>query len=392
MSTGIQIRETSRGRRVSVWIAMGIVVIVIGIIGGALSGLGAWNQRSALDPESPAPLGTRAIVELLREQGVEVVVARDRATALQELSERDATLVLPDSPALSDRGVETLVDAAMDTVLIQPRSRDLRLFLPGSTPAGVAQGDPVEPECELPEAQRSGAVVPGRVFAPSGGPVTACYPSQGDGYGLLVQSDGRHRVAAVDGAALFVNEALAADGNAALALNLMGRHAVVVWYVPSLADTDLADTTPSLGDLTPSWVSPAIVILIAAGIAAAIWRGRRFGPLVAERLPVTVRASETTEGLGRLYAGARDAAHAAEQLRTAALTRLARRLSLGTGATPTEIADGAASRIGADRGIVRGILVDDMPRNDNDLLALRERLRDLEDAVTAAVRPEGNPR
>ncbi len=392
MSTSVEIRETSRGRRVSVWIAIGIVVIVIGIIGGALSGLGAWNQRNALDPESPAPLGTRAIAELLREQGVDVIIARDRATALQELSARDATLVIPDSPALSDRGVEALVDAAMDAVLIQPRSRDLRLFLPGSTPAGVAGEDTVEPRCDLPEAERSGAVAPGRVFAPSDGSVTACYPAQGGGYGLLVQNDGEHRVAAVDGAALFVNEALAAEGNAALALNLMGRHAVLVWYVPSLADTDLADTTPSLGDLTPSWVSPAIVILIAAGIAAAIWRGRRFGPLVAERLPVTVRASETTEGLGRLYAGARDSGHAAEQLRTAALMRLARRLSLGNGATPTEIADAAAARIGADRGIVRGVLVDDVTRTDNDLLALRERLRDLEDAVYAAVRPEGNPR
>ncbi|TQJ32701.1 DUF4350 domain-containing protein [Microbacterium sp. SLBN-146] len=392
MSTSIEIRETSRGRRVSVWIAIGIVVILIGILGGVLSGLGAWNQRNALDPESPAPLGTRAVAELLREQGVDVIIARDRVTALEELSARDATLVLPDAPALSDRGVETLVDAAMDAVLIQPRSRDLRLFLPGSTPTGVAEAAPVEPQCDLPEAERSGAVVPGRVFAPSGGAVIACYPAENESYGLLVQSDGEHRVAAVDGAALFVNESLAADGNAALALNLMGRHAVLVWYVPSLSDTDLADTTPSLGDLTPPWVSPAILILIAAGIAAAVWRGRRFGPLVAERLPVTVRASETTEGLGRLYAGSRDSVHAAEQLRIAALTRLARRLSLGNGATPTEIADAAAARIGADRGVVRGILVDDATRTDTDLLTLRARLRDLEDAVYAAVRPEGNPR
>ena len=56
---------------------------------------------------------------------------------------------------------------------------------------------------------------------------------------------------------------------------------------------------------------PVIVLLLTAGLAAAIWRGRRFGPLVPERLPVTVRAAETTEGRARLYAHARDAVYSA---------------------------------------------------------------------------------
>ncbi|MET0296709.1 MAG: DUF4350 domain-containing protein, partial [Microbacterium sp.] len=240
-------------------------------------------------------------------------------------------------------------------------------------------------------AVRSGAIIPGALFEAPGGGVEACYP-EGDGAGLLVRADGERRLAAVDGRSLFTNESLAADGNAALALNLMGRHAVVVWYVPTLADTDLEDVTPSLGDLTPDWVSPAIVLLLSAGVAAAVWRGRRFGPLVAERLPVTVRASETTEGRGRLYARARDASHAADQLRIGALGRTSRLLSLGPAATATEIADAAATRTGFDRAAVRGILIDDIPANDDELLTLRTRLRDLESAVQAAVRPERNIR
>jgi hypothetical protein len=172
----------------------------------------------------------------------------------------------------------------------------------------------------------------------------------------------------------------------------MGRHPLVVWYQPGAGDTDIADTELSIGELTPPWVSPVIVLLIVAGVAAGIWRGRRFGPLVAERLPVTVRASETTEGRARLYAQSRDALHAADQLRIGALGRLGRTLGLGPAASAPEISDAAAARAGIDAGAARRILIDDIPVTDADLVSLSLQLRHLEDAVHAAVRPERNPR
>ncbi len=370
--------------------ALGVGVVVIGIVGSLMSGLGAWSEREALDPESPAPLGTRALAEILRDHGVDVIVARDRATASAALAEHEATLVMPDAPALTDAALEELGAAAADLVLIQPRSRDLRLFLDGSSLAGAAPEGAVAPDCDLAEATRSGDVSPGLLLAPGDDSVTACYPA-GDGWGLLVHDDGGRRVAAIDAAPLFVNEALAADGNAALAINLMGRHPVVVWYMPALFDTDL-ETTPTLGELTPPWVSPVIVLLLVAGAAAGIWRGRRFGPLVRERLPVTVRVGETTEGRARLYARAGDAGHAAAQLRGATLRRLARKLAIGPAARPDQIADAAATRTGIDRQTVRGILIDDIPASGAELLSLRTRLRDIEGAVDAALRPERNSR
>ncbi len=51
----------------------------------------------------------------------------------------------------------------------------------------------------------------------------------------------------------------------------------------------------------PPGSSPRSPCCSAPGIAAAFWRGRRFGPLVVENLPVTVRASETMLGRARLY-------------------------------------------------------------------------------------------
>ncbi|GDY74619.1 hypothetical protein SAV31267_041040 [Streptomyces avermitilis] len=76
-------------------------------------------------------------------------------------------------------------------------------------------------------------------------------------------------------------------------------------------------------DLLPSgWLWGTLQLFIAAALAA-LWRARRLGPLVPERLPVAIRASETVEGRARLYrkANARDRAAAA--LRSTTRTRLA---------------------------------------------------------------------
>ncbi|MFE5409087.1 DUF4350 domain-containing protein [Microbacterium sp. NPDC056569] len=376
-----------RGRRIAAWVSIGLALLVIGGIGGAMSAAYQWAQRDALDPDSAGPAGTRAIAEILRDHGVEVRVERDRASAAEALGTGRATLVLPDAPALSDDALAELADAATDVVLVEPRARTLDLLLPGSAPAGVAPDEAIDPGCEVEDALRAGAVAPGAVYAGDDG----CYPAS-DGFGLVVGSVDGGRVAAIDARPLFTNEHLAENGNAALAVNLMGRHPLVVWYVPSPADTDLADTNPSLGDLTPPWVSAVIVLLLIAGIAAGVWRGRRFGPLVAERLPVTVRASETTEGRARLYARAGDPLHAADRLRIGALRRIAALLGLAPNDAAPEVADAAAGRTGLDRRAVRGILIDDIPRSDADLVALTTRLRDLEDAVRTAVRPERSPR
>lgn len=380
----------SRRRRITTWIAIAAVLVGVGIAGSVLSGIGEWTERDVLDPESAGPNGTRALVEILRERGVEVVVVRDRAAATAALAEAPATLALADPAALTEDGLTAVTDAAADVVLLDPRARTLRVLLPGSTTYGVGPGSMVEPECDLAEAQRAGAITPGAVYQ-AGSQTVACYPT-GGGYGLLAAEAEGSRVAAVDGRALFTNEHLAEAGNAALAVNLLGRHPMLVWYMPGIGDTDLPAGDPTLGELTPPWVSPVIVLLLVSGVAAAIWRGRRFGPLVAERLPVTVRAAETTEGRGRLYAQARDALHAADQLRIGTLGRLGRMLGLGPSASADEIADAAAARTGADRGAVRGILIHEIPHTDAELVALDQRLRALEEAVHAAVRPERNTR
>lgn len=385
--TSADSRMPPRRRRALGWIAIAVVLVIVAIAGTMLSGARQWSQREVLDPESAGPDGTRALAHVLREHGVEVTVARDRDATLAALSQGDATLVLADSALLTDQHLSEVTDAATDVVLIDPRARSLRVLLPSSQPAGVAPDTAVEPDCDIATASRAGAITPGAVFSP-GPDATGCYAA-GDGFGLLVTTDRSTgvRIAAVDGRALFTNEHLADGGNAALGIGLLGGHRSVVWYVPGPEDA-AGEAPPSLGDLTPPWVSPAIVLLLCAALAAAVWRGRRFGPLVLERLPVTVRARETTEGRARLYARARDTVHAADQLRVGTATRLARMLGLGPTATAIEIADASAARVGASPALVRGILLDDLPATDAELVALSDRLRDLEAAVLRAVRPE----
>lgn len=85
----------------------------------------------------------------------------------------------------------------------------------------------------------------------------------------------------------------------------------------------MTEDEQSFFDLLPSgWLWGTLQLFVAAALAA-LWRARRLGPLVPERLPVAIRASETVEGRARLYrkADARD--RAALALRSATRIRLA---------------------------------------------------------------------
>ncbi|WP_238439554.1 DUF4350 domain-containing protein [Microbacterium sp. JZ31] len=369
-----------RGRRRNVlaWVALGAVVL---LLGGLLSLFVArdWTPRPPLDPEGPGADGARAIVQILREQGVEVVPTMRRADTLERL-DASTTLVLTDPWTLSEETIQDLVAAAGDTVVLDADGAVADLLVPGASYAGYGD-EPIAPACALPVAERAGAIAPGRALtAPAG--AEGCYPV-GEGFGLVRAPGGAGHVTLIDGTVLFTNEHLAQEGNAALGLGLIGTHERVVWYVPSFEDAEDGGAAPTLGDLTPPWVTPAIVLLLLAGLAAALWRGRRFGPLVAERLPVTVRGSETLEGRARLYARAAEPAHAAALLREGAAARMARRLGLPPNAAPLEVADAAAVRLGAPSDVTRAILTH-VPTSDADLAALGRRLRDLEDAVDAA--------
>lgn len=381
------VRERGRLRSALGWVAIAALVIVFALFIGSIT-INAPGSRGALDPESADESGALALAELLRDQGVDITITRTRSEAAAAL-DADSTLVMADPFALSDQAVEGLITPADRTVILSSASRLLRILDLGENAPATSDAD-VNAQCGLPELANVGAVHPDRFFTPADG-VIGCYTDADGAAALLVDDSGDRRVALIEGSALFGNEHLAENGNAALGLALLGQSDHVVWYVPSFDDSDIeAQSVDTLAALTPEWVTPAILLLILAGIVAGISRGQRFGPLVAETLPVTVRASETMHGRARLTAKAADAAHAARALRDGSLRRLAARLGLTARSTPAEIADAASDRLRIPRGSLHQLLAGDLPSSDSELIDTARRLAELETAVSTAVHVERN--
>lgn len=374
-------RPTHRRRLRSL---IGWAVVVLLVLGGVFVaiqvGVRMPDQRGALDPESVGDSGSMALAQLLADQGVEVEVFRSRTEARAAIDD-DATLVLANPYTLSDEAIRELIDPADRVVFLSSSTHLLTLLNIGdNAPADAA---PVEADCSVPEFADVGTIRPDRLFAPGDG-VEGCFGTD-DAAAVLVDEDSGTSTSVVEGARLFSNAYLAEDGNAALGIALLGQADRVVWYVPSFADTDIEGKTPdTLGSLTPGWVTPAILLLMIAGLAAALWRGQRFGPLVAETLPVTVRASETMNGRARLTAKSGDAAHAGEAIVDGSRRRLARRLGLAVNATPEEIADAAADRLRIPRGSLHALLSGPAPTDDPALIEMARRLQELETAVDAS--------
>jgi len=142
----------------------------------------------------------------------------------------------------------------------------------------------------------------------------------------------------------------------------------------------------TIGDLTPLWVTPVLSLLVVTVLAAAIWQGRRFGPLVIENLPVTVRASETMMGRARLYerAGARQ--RALDALRIGTVQRLTAVCGLPRVASVDDVVAAVAILTGAGVSDIRHLLIDAVPSSDRDLVGLSDELLTLERRAIAALR------
>ena len=379
-------RPAGRLRRLLGWVF--VVVLLVGISLTSMRFVAtAPSLEGTLNPEVSHAYGARALAELLRDQGVEIEVVRSHEEALTLLRD-DSTLVTTDPYPLSDASVVDLIEASGRAVFLSSSSRLLRLSGLGEPSSESATS--VSTDCAIPAFARVGEISPGRLFTPSD-EAFGCFATPDGSAAVLILDDAQQSITIVDGTRLFDNEHLAEQGNAALGLALLGQGGHIVWYVPSFADGDNTGAQEdTLGTLTPDWVTPVLVLLALAAVTAMIWRGRRFGPLVAESLPVTVRASETMHGRARLTARAGDAAHAAAEIRTGTVMRLSRRLALSGRATAQEVADAASDRLHVPRGSLYELLAGPAPHNDPDLIALARGLADLEAAVEAAVRTERN--
>ncbi|WP_368498950.1 DUF4350 domain-containing protein [Herbiconiux sp. A18JL235] len=382
-------------RRSVFWVVAAVAALAFAVVSVLLTS-SAVPDTDRYSIENAGPSGSRAVAEVLRQQGVDVVAAASlsEARAAAASAGGDITVLFADPYGYLE-GDKLAQVAGLGTrlVLLEPGATELEEFAPGVRNAGSAEEtDPVEAACALPAAER--AVEISRPTATyrlvgegegEGADAFTCFPSYDDAYGV-VALDTDDGVVTVFGAGdALTNEYAPQYGNAALALGVLGENPTLVWYLPGYDDLE-GGAPETLGSLTPDWVTPVMLLLIVVVIAAGIWRGRRFGPVVVENLPVTVRASETMEGRARLYA--KQAAHgrALDALRIGTVSRLATLLNLPRHATVVEVSRAVAAVTGRHVDEVHAVLVASVPTSEAELLQLSDRLLALEQEVTRATR------
>ncbi|MFE2074669.1 DUF4350 domain-containing protein [Streptomyces misionensis] len=394
MTTAAAPRATSTAPTArAVWtrargIALAVVLLLVGAV--VLAAVRSTERHGALDPRSADPTGSRAVAELLAERGVttRVVGTLDAARAA---AGPDTTLLVA-VPDLLTRGQQTALHRATAgsggrTILVAASSWSVERLAPGvvADPADSLDTT-LAPDCALPEARRAGSAdTGGNRYTTTRSGAQACYPSDRLATLLRLPAASGGDTVVLGAPDILYNDRLDKQGNASLALQLLGSRPHLVWYLPSLSDDSAADNADgeSFLDLLPSgWLWATLQLFIAA-VLAAFWRGRRFGPLVPERLPVAVRASETTEGRARLYrkANARDRAAAA--LRSATRTRLAPLVGLPTAQahTPEALLPALSARLTGEGQDLRSLLFGPPPGDDTALIALTDQLDALEREV-----------
>jgi uncharacterized protein DUF4350 len=369
-----------------------IAAAVLALAGVALAALRSGQQHGLLDPRSPDGHGSRAVAALLADRDVHTHVVTSVHAAAAAAGPHTTVLVTrPD--LLGTRKQRDLRDAADRggrLLLLAPSESSVSTLAPGvhtdGLPVPVAS---TRPGCDLPAARRAGkAAMGGYGYSTPIARADTCYANGLQPTLVRVPSaTGAGDTVVLGSPDLLYNDNLGKQGNASLALQLLGAHRNLVWYLPSAAEAAAQHHGKrSFSDLIPDGWHWALLQLFVAAALAALWRGRRLGRLVPERLPVAVRAAEATEGRARLYRAAGDRGHAARTLRAAARARLA--ALLGVPAAQAHRPDALLPALAdhdADADVARlhELLFGSGPADDTALVRLADHL----DAVEDRLRP-----
>ncbi|MFD5567050.1 DUF4350 domain-containing protein [Streptomyces cadmiisoli] len=369
-------------------IALALVILLAGAVAVAL--IRSDAQRGSLDPRSAEAQGSRAVAELLAERGVttRVVTTLDEARAA---ADPDTTLLVAVPDLLTDRqqsGLRNTTAASGGrTVLVAAGSSSVEQLAPGVTadPA-ISLRSTLAPDCAFPAAQRAGTADTGGLrYTTTHLDADQCYTSERLATLIRVPETSGGDTVVLGAPDILYNDRLDEQGNASLALQLLGSRPHLVWYLPSLSDASAAEQGEerTLIDLLPSgWLWGTLQLFVAA-VLAALWRARRLGPLVPEKLPVAIRASETVEGRARLYrtANARDRAAAA--LRSTTRTRLAPLVGVPVAQAhaPEALLPALSAHLHGDSRSLHSLLFGTPPGDDAALIALADQLDALEREV-----------
>jgi hypothetical protein len=367
----------SGARRALPWVAvvLGLALVV------AVAGRGP-EEGNPLDPASTGPLGTKALVEVLRGLGGRVSVSADRPGAGTDT----ALLLSDDLTPERRRGLLDWVARGGTLVVADPGSGVTEVEPVGSTRIGLLDAE-IERRCAVAALGDVGRVAaPGGVVfkvpqgqagpggqgspgSPGAGATRACFP-RNDGAWLLVQPVGEGTVVRLGGASVLVNQELGKADNAILLASLLvpAEGTAVQVLQPPLPGGGAA----GLGDLIAPRVRLALWQLVVAFVLLALWRARRLGRPVAEPQPVQLPGAELVVAVGNLLQRTKGRGQAAGLLTDDLRRSLAERLGLPASTPADQVADTVTARTGIPRERVLRTLTRSTPRDEAELVALSQ--------------------
>ena len=375
-------------RRSLFWVAIVTILALIALV-GLLAGGSLSDTDELLGADNEKPDGARALVQVLEDEGVRVTAVTsvdDAEGAVRDPA--DTTVLLYDyGYNLDPDDIDRVARLADRLVIIDPDAGVLAELAPGVESAGYLRGA-VEDECRVGgarDAQEISADGAGYVVTDDDLEARTCFTDGDEGASLVRFERDGVEVVLLGATEALRNDRILENDNAALGLGLLGATDDLVWLQPAY----VAPASESGAPVLPGWVLPLALPSFLVVIAAGVWQGRRFGPLIVENLPVAVRASETMHGRARLYAKSSARLHALDALRIGTVDRLARLCGLATLATVDEVIGATAAVTRRAVPEIRHLLVDAVPTTDAELVALSDALLLLEQAATAAIRPQG---
>lgn len=360
-------RESATGRR---WLVGAVLVLLVGV---AVAARLVTGQSSNVPghPDNPGDDGAMAVTRILGEHGVRVHLSERTATTLEAGGD---VIAIVDPGLLSDVQLEKIAALGTDLVLIDAAAGRAGVS-ERLDRTGYGASESIPADCDFEHARAAGTVSAGgsTFTGPDGADV--CFPV-GDEGGLVVHWRDEGRSITTLPLSMLVNGSLAEEGNAALALRVLGTSQNLTWMVAVGGDSSGTATLSPERPLSLLWTGAAVL-----AIAVAWWQMPRFGRLVVEPLPVVVPASETVTGRGALYRRHRDVAHAAGALRLGALRRIADRIGLAPYATRAEVIERLTTITGRPAAAVAEVFYGAPPSSTAGLSALAHALDTIESEV-----------
>lgn len=351
------------------------------------------SKGDDLSATNNTPKGSKAIAQVLRSQGVTVTSVSTMKEVQDAITTKaDATIFLYDPNSFLDASKLHELEFASDhLVVMQPTFDQLNVLAPNVAQSGLVTGI-LTADCDYPPARRAEKInAEGTGFRIIGAETDAisCFDSGDRVKSVIVLSNGSHQTVLLGTFDAFTNQHVADEGNAALALGTLGETRDLVWFLPSIVEATSGPV--SLVGLTPGWVTPLLTFLFIVFLVAALWRGRRFGKLAVENLPVVVPASETMEGRARLYAASGARLRALDALRVGTLTRVGNLLGLPRSANLNEVLSSIGSLTNRPEEELRTLFVDAEPHTDRELVDYSDQLLRLEKELKSILSPTANP-